>query len=317
MKQLDTTALHEKLTLAMRKSDWASCETNIALLKQIDPTSRKTLLLELEYLISRDQILAAVSVFINLEALFADSARLHYLGGWLNYKQKNFKRALIYFEESNKLAPSEFTQQWCGRTLTRLQQYDEAMAIFQNLKEQKHILGELAWIYLQKANFEKAKDCYEEILRQDSQNEFAKKQLLQIKTKTLSGEALSEEVKNLEAIGETPPDPVKIAYLEKLLERGLLAEFREKLHTWHLLDSKFSYRKSLAWLSYHHKVYDCAFTLFFTELDQSLTNNKILNALDMAAKKCHRTKELEEFYESHLDRLPTLRGRIKKLRAKF
>ena len=313
MSKALVTTLLRNMKQALSQGRLAEAADILDRLKREDPLSRETRGYELEYYLASERLSEAESLGKQLCRTFPDSARVWFLAGKLAYKQKRYADAETCFRESQRIYQSNQTQLWLGKTLTQTGEWNEAESLLTSVRDRfDHALLDLGWLYERRGDLEAAVGAYDAYLAIHPDHEFASRQRVRIKARSLEPEALIEEVERLVEFGEQIPDSLFGDYIEKLLDTGQGARARQEVKS-HLTDLDPRVGINVAWVCYRKQAYDLACDLFMAFLESNLTNFKYLNSLEAAAAKCSRLTELIEAYKRLAGSSPKLHGRLKTL----
>jgi len=307
------SVLKRNLRELIIQQDWVQAQALLQQLKEQDGFSKETHGLEYEYLIKSHHFVEAQAVSKQLLDWYADSSRFQFLTGLLYYIQKQYKKALPYFEESQNIYSSSYTQRYIGKTLTQLGQFETAEAILQTaLPHTDLILADLAWLYELQQQYQRAIEFISNYLQHKPNDQRAIEQLQRLKTKQLSSDEIQQEIESLAEMDEEIPPHLMVEHYQGLIKQGEIQQAREwvqqHIEQW---DSATMYQ--IAWDSYHFHLYDIAYQLFLKDFEVHQFQVKFLNSLEFACKKINKQQELAEFYEAWADKNKVLYGRRKKL----
>ena len=278
-----------------------------------DPLSRETRGYELEYYLASERLGEAESLAGQLCRTFPDSARVWFLAGKLAYRRKEYSNAETCFRESQRIYQSLQTKLWLGKTLTQMGEWSEAESLLTSVRDRfDNALLDLGWLYERKGDLEAALGAYDAYLAIHPDHEFASKQRVKLKARSLEPEALIEEVERLVEFGEQIPDSLFGNYIERLLDTGQGIRARQEVRS-RLKDLDRKVGVVVAWVCYRKQAYDLACDLFVAFLESNLANFKYLNALETAATKCNRLTEVITAYKLLAGSFPKLHGRLKTL----
>ncbi len=305
--------LQHNMRQALGAGRLKEAEAILARLQKEDPLSAATRGFELEFYLNSERFSEAEALAEQLCRLFPDSARILFLAGKLDYRRKRYPEAEARFRESLRLYPSRQTQYWLGKTLTQSGKFDEAESLLHlALEHQRLALLDLAWLYERKNDLEAALRALDEFLSEDPDNAYAAQQRIRIRAKMLEPEELVSEMGVLAGLGEEVPPSLFPEYVERLFQTGQSPMAREEIASrMRELDPKNAVR--LAWICYKAQAYDLACTLFLAHLDGNRSNIKYLTALEAAADKCGRLKEVAEAYKPFLSQSGQFYGRLRSL----
>lgn len=305
--------LRRNLKAALRAARLDEANDLLERLKSEAPLDPVTRGFELELLIASKHYQEAKSLADQLEQHFPNSSRIHFLVGKLAYRQKNYQKATAAFRESHRIYPHWRSQYWLGKTLTQSGALDEARTHLETVRPHfPPAARDLAWLYERKGDLEKALEYYEEVLRFEEDSSFTAQQVARVKAKMLRPEVLVDEVETLVAFGESIPDSIFPEYIANLLKTGQGDKARRLIHE-RLEQLSARLATSVGWDCYRAHAYDLTYDLFSRFIMENRSQFKLLNALEVAAKKCHR---VEALIESYLELAPLEKnfyGRIKKL----
>ncbi len=306
--------LHRNLKAALRAGRLEEARDLVERLKGEAPLDPATRGFELELLIEEKGYEEAKSLAAQLETQFPNSSRIQFLAGKLAYRRKNYAKAAASFRESHRIFPHWRSQYWLGKALTQRGELDEARFHLETVRPQFPLVArDLAWLFERKGDLEKALACYEEALPFEEDSSFTKAQMERVKAKMLKPEALVEEVESLVAFGEEVPDSIFPEYIADLFETGRGDKARRLIHA-RIEQLPAGLATRVGWNCYRAHAYDLAYDLFSRFILENRSQFKLLNALEAAAKKCHRVESLIERYAELAPREKNLYGRIKKLK---
>src|SRR5512139_2968893 len=97
--------LQHNLRQALSTGNLSEAENILARLKKEDPLSAASRGLELEYYLNSSRLAEADALAQQLSRLFPDSARIIFLAGRVDYRQKRYESAEAHFRESLRLYP--------------------------------------------------------------------------------------------------------------------------------------------------------------------------------------------------------------------
>jgi len=252
-----------------------------------------------------------------------------YLSGLIAYKQNQLNQALKHFQSALQIKPDHYySQKMLIITIMKQKKWEEALAHIHRALEyhpnDTFLLTQQARAYRAKGQYQKALKILEDILRKGEDNEFIRKQLLEIKALT-SGknpEEISQEISavlNLPSQKERPELwQIQAETLRKKGDlQGAIHAYRQALR----LDPKNIYiRKQLAFL--YKKLGDWEKAAeYMTEIFlQDPSDVFLRNSLSSIYKKHYGTwqwvKLLKEALHKHPDQV-SLYGLIKKYRAQL
>ncbi|MCI0653635.1 MAG: tetratricopeptide repeat protein [Methylococcaceae bacterium] len=306
--------LRRNLKQSLRNRQLRESQDLINQLKIEDPLSLETRGLELEFLIARENWPDALALAAQLQRLYPESARIHFLSGRLKYRHKQYDAALHFFEESNRLHRHWITQRWLGKTYTQQGKFEHAESLLLSVLDNHIAVNlDLAWLYERSEQPFRALGHVQSYLEKHPDEPFAKQQETRLKAQTVHPETLSSEFELLLELDEEIPLGMLPAYLNYLLESGQTQSARDFLSKYR---SRLDHNTgaSLAWVCYKLQAFDLAMDLFIQALPDKIRDVKYLSALESAARRCNRVAELIPYYENEAAQEKTLYGRIKRLR---
>lgn len=310
------TVLRRNLRQAIRRRDLEQAANLLQRLKSEEPLSVECRGLELEYLLAGDNREEARLLAEQLLRLHPGSARIHYLAGRMEYRERRYRQALARFTESDRLFPHWRARLWCGKSLTQLGDYAAAEGVLLELYADHPRVGrELAWLYERMENGERALRYLQPYLDRYPDDAGAQAQLQRLRSQELAPEELLAEVEMLLDLGEEIPQQMAAAYLQRLLERGE-GETARRFVAERLAEMGPETAAVLAWSCYRLQAYDLALQLFLAGLPAQTGNYKYLQSLEAAAARCDRLGELIAAYEQHAPEQKQLYGRIKRLKRR-
>jgi tetratricopeptide (TPR) repeat protein len=298
---------------ALRGNRLEEAEDILARLKKEDPLSQTTRGLELEFYLNSDRLTDAEALSEQLCRLFPESARIFFLAGKLTYQQKRYEQAEAHFRESLRLFPHWRGRHWLGKTLTQAGKLQEAESLLMSVVENnRRALLDLAWLHERRNDLDAALKVYDDFLLENPGNSYASEQKVRIKARMLEPEEFISEVSALTEMDEAVPAAIVPEFVQKLFDTGQSLRAREEvLERIKSLDAKTSVQ--VAWVCYRARAYDLACTIFLKHLGVNKSNFKYLNALESAADKCNRLRELMIAYEAFLPEEKHFYGRWKSL----
>ncbi len=307
------TTLRHNMRLALSAGKLNEAESILSRLKKEDPLSAETRGFELEFYIDSVRFAEAGALAPQLCRLFPDSARIMFLAGKLDYRQKRYETAELHFRESLRLYPHWHTRRWLGKTLTQAGKFEEAESLLLNvLESHRGALLDLAWLHERRNDLEAALRACNEFLVQNPGHAYASEQRTRIRARMLEPEELINEVGTLAALDEEIPSSLFPDYVRRLFETGETPRARDEiLARMERFDSKVAVQ--VAWVCYRAQAYDIACTLFLAQLGANKSNYKYLAALESAADKCRRLPEVVDAYKAHLPEARHFYGRWRSL----
>ncbi len=306
-------ALKRNIKLSLRKKDLSRAKEELEELKKLDLLSRETRGLELEYLIDIGHFQDAGTLSTQLVNLFPASSRIQFLAGSLAYRQKDYVRALPFFEESYRLHPSWYSEWFIGKTQTQAGNFAAAEPLFLRLvSEHPACLKDLAWLYERKNEFTQAEDVITQYLKYFPRDAHAKQQLQRLQAHALPAEDVLDEVETLSSFDEEIPVALLTEYVETRLIRGE----GDAVRKWLLPRiEKLNARdaQSVGWACHRLNAFDLSFELLLKNFTHQSGNFKYLGALESSAEKSGQIERLIELYEQYADEDKRFYGRIKRL----
>ncbi len=306
-------ALKRNIKLSLRKKDLTRAKEGLEELKRLDLLAKETRGLELEYLIDIEHFQEAGTLATQLVNLFPASSRIQFLAGRLAYRQKDYARALPFFEESYRLHPSWRSEWFIGKTQTQAGNFDAAEPLFLRLiSEHPTCLKDLAWLYERKNELARAQSVVNQYLRNFPRDAFAKQQLQRLQAHALPVADILDEVETLCSFDEDIPVALLTEYVETRLTRGE----GDALRKWLLPRiEKMNAREaqSVGWVCYRLNAFDLSFELLLKNFTAQSGNFKYLGALESSAEKSGQVERLIELYEQYADEDKRFYGRIKRL----
>jgi tetratricopeptide (TPR) repeat protein len=305
--------LRRNLQQALHANRLADADEILSRLKKEDPLSRETRGLELELLLKAHRLAEAQALAEQLCQLFPDSGRIQQLAGQVAYRQKRYAEALVCFRESQRVFPHWQTQQWMGKTLTQLGDFEQAESLL--LAAREHSVQawlDLGWLYERRKDWSAAAEAYEAFLKLHPGHNFATQGLTRVRAKQMDPESLIEEAETLAEFGEAMPEALFEEYIDKLFATGQGPAAREALLA-RLpgLDARQGTR--LAWVCHRAHAYDLACELFLRHLETNLASFKHLAALEASAAKCGRLQDVLNAYRRLAPQERKLYGRMRNL----
>jgi len=306
-------ALKRNIKLSLRQKDLTRAKEGLEELKRLDLLAKETRGLELEYLIDIEHFQEAGTLATQLVNLFPASSRIQFLAGRLAYRQKDYARALPFFEESYRLHPSWRSEWFIGKTQTQAGNFDAAEPLFLRLiSEHPTCLKDLAWLYERKNELARAQSVVNQYLRNFPRDAFAKQQLQRLQAHALPVADILDEVETLCSFDEDIPVALLTEYVETRLTRGE----GDALRKWLLPRiEKMNAREaqSVGWVCYRLNAFDLSFELLLKNFTAQSGNFKYLGALESSAEKSGQVERLIELYEQYADEDKRFYGRIKRL----
>jgi len=285
----------------------------LARLKKEDPLSAATRGLELEYYVNSSRFTEADALAEQLCRLFPDSARILFLAGKTDYRQKRYESAEARFRESLRLYPHGQTRHWLGKTLTQAGKFEEAESLLRMVSEEyRHALIDLAWLHERRNDLEAALKAYDDFLAGNPGDPYAAEQRTRIRARMLEPEQLIDEVGALADLDEEIPPTLLPEFIRGLFETGQSLRARQEILA-HADRAGPKVAVQIAWVCYRAQAYDLACTLFIAHLGANKSNVKYLNALESAAGKCMRLPDVLAAYKTHLPEARHLYGRGRSL----
>ena len=311
------SALKHNIKQLIYQRDWPSALDGLAKLKQLAPLELETRGLELEYLVAAEQQQDAQNLAKQLIQLFPASSRVHYLSGLLAYREKDYRAALLAFEESSRLYPHWRTERYIGKTSTQSGNFELAeMKLLPLAAKHPVCLLDLAWLYERQQQYSYAQQSIEEYLKYKPEDEYAILQLQRLQAQVLSVDQVAEEVETLTDFGENIPIGLLAKYLRNQLELGNGNLLRQWLPPrLEHIEKKDSVK--LAWICYQLNTYDLAYTLFLKDFAGQYNNVKYRSALELSAERSGQIENLTTVYEQYCELDNRFYGRLAKLRKKI
>ncbi len=306
-------ALKRNIKLSLRKKDLSRAKEELEELKKLDLLSLETRGLELEYLVDIGHFQDAGTLSTQLVNLFPASSRIQFLAGRLAYRQKDYVRALPFFEESYRLHPSWRSEWFIGKTQTQAGNFAAAEPLFLRLtSEHPACLKDLAWLYERKNEFTRAEDVITQYLKYFPRDAHAKQQLQRLQAHALPVEDVLDEVETLSSFDEEIPVALLTEYVETRLIRGE----GDAVRKWLLPRiGKLNARdaQSVGWACHRLNAFDLSFELLLKNFTHQSGNFKYLGALESSAEKSGQIERLIELYEQYAGEDKRFYGRIKRL----
>ena len=306
-------ALQHNLRQALSIGRVNEAETILARLKKEDPLSAATRGFELELLLNSGRIAEADALARQLCRLFPDSARIIFLAGRVNYRQKRYEPAEGHFRESLRLYPHWRTRHWLGKTLTQAGKFEEAESLLQMVVDHnRYALLDLGWLHERRNDLDAALKAYDEFLAENPGHTYASEQQTRIRARMLDPEDLISEVGALVDMDEEIPQALFPEFVRTLFETGQSPRAREEIQAKAgRLEAKVAVQ--VAWVCYRAQAYDVACDLFLQHLGVNKSNIKYLVALESAADKCKRLPDVIAAYKTYLPEARQFYGRWRSL----
>ncbi len=310
-------SLRRNIKRWINQRNWMAAEQALTELKRLDPLDLRTRGLELEYLTGQEQYHDAQLLARQLTQLFPASSRIHYLAGLVAYRQKNYKRALAAFEESNKLYPNWRTQRYIGKTCTQSGHFETAESqLLPLISNHPVCLLDLAWLYERKSQYTRALTMLEQYLRYKPLDSFAEQQKQRLQAHALSPDQIQDEVASLNDFGEHIPIGLLIEFVRTEITQGRGRMVREMLMPRvEKLESKEAVQ--LGWACYHLNVYELAFVLMMRDFAKQYNNFKYRAALEVSAERSGRLDDIISLYERFSETDKRFFGRIARLKKRI
>jgi len=305
--------LKRNIKLSLRNKDPNKAKEGLEELKRHDLLGIETRGLELEYLIEIGHFQYAATLATQLVNLFPASSRIQFLAGRLAYRQKDYARALPFFEESYRLYPSWRSEWFIGKTQTQAGNFDAAEPLLLRLvSEHPACLKDLAWLHERKNEFARAEAIVSQYLRHFPRDAFAKQQLQRLQAHALPAVDVLDEVETLSSFDEDIPVALLTEYVETRLTRGE----GDAVRKWLLPRiKKMNARdaQSVGWVCHRLNAFDLSFELLLKNFTLQSGNFKYLGALESSAEKSGQMERLIELYEQYADEDKRFYGRMKRL----
>jgi len=313
MSKAIVETLRHNMRQALSTGRLIEAESILSRLKKEDSLSAATRGFELEYLIDANRLAEAEALAGQLCRLFPDSARVLFLAGKVEYRQKRYETAEAHFRESLRLYPHWRTRQWLGKALTQEGKFLEAESLLTLvLEHSRHALLDMAWLHERRGDLDAALKAYDDFLAENAGNPYAAEQRIRVRARKMEPEELITEMGALSELKEEIPPSLFPEYVGKLFETGQTPKAREQiLARVDRMDARTAVQ--VAWICYRTQAYDLACTLFLAHLGVNRANYKYLNALQSAADKCNRVPEVAAEYERLLPESPQFHGRLRSL----
>ena len=306
-------ALKRNIKLSLRNKDLSSAKEGLEELKQHDLLGMETRGLEFEYLIDSDHFQEAAALATQLVNLFPASSRIQFLAGRLAYRQKDYARALPFFEESYRLHPSWHSEWFIGKTQTQAGNFEVAEPMLLRLvSEHPACLKDLAWLYERKNEFARAEAMVNQYLRHFPRDALAKQQLQRLLAHALPEADVLDEVETLSSFDEDIP----VALLSEYVETRLIRGEGDAVRKWLLpriekMDARDA--QSVGWVCHKLNAFDLSFELLLKNFTAQNGNFKYLGALESSAEKSGQMERLIELYQQYADDDKRFYGRMKRL----
>jgi tetratricopeptide (TPR) repeat protein len=306
-------ALKRNIKLSLRKKDLSRAKEGLEELQRHDLLGVETRGLELEYLIEIGQLQDAATLAIQLVNLFPASSRIQFLAGRLAYRQKDYVRALPFFEESYRLYPSWRSEWFIGKSQTQAGNFEAAEPLFLRLiDEHPACLKDLAWLYERKNEFARAQSVVNQYLRHFPQDALARQQLQRLQAHALPMADVLDEVETLSSFDEDIPVALLCEYVETRLTRGEGDAVRKWLLP-RIEEMNARDAQSVGWVCHRLNAFDLSFELLLKNFTAQRGNFKYLGALESSAEKSGQMERLIEIYEQYADEDKRFYGRMKRL----
>ena len=277
------------------------------------PLSAETRGFELELAFVAGRLAEAQTLAGELVKSHPESARIRYLAGRVAYAHKDYGTAIACFDQSNRLHPHWRSTRWLGKALTQAGDYERAEPLLlELLPAHPPVAVDLAWLHERRGDLDQAAEQLDRYLATHPDDTFAREQRLRVQSQRTSVEELAEEIEALEAVDEVPPPAMLPSYVEGLLKSARGEQARRFIQQ-HAPDWTSAVATAVGWACYRHHAQDLAYDLFVRALPDQLTNFKLLNTLEAAARQCRREADLVSRYRELAERDPRLYGRIKRL----
>ncbi|MFV2055465.1 MAG: tetratricopeptide repeat protein [Thiohalomonadales bacterium] len=310
-------ALKHNIKQWILQKDWSATQDGLAQLKQLAPLAVETRGLELEYLLMVERRAEAKDLAKQLLHLFPGSSRIQYLGGLLAYREKDYKAALLAFEESHRLYPHWRTERYIGKTCTQSGNFELAETRLVHLSEKYPVcLLDLAWLYERKQQFSRAQESVQQYLKCHPDDNYASQQLQRLQAHVLTPEQIKEEVETLTDFGEPIPIGLLAEYIRSLLGAGSGNILREWLQP-RIEEIEAKDCVHLAWICYEFHSYDLAYSLFLKDFARQYNNVKYRAVLELSADRSGQIEDLLTVYERYSETDKRFYGRVLKLRKKI
>jgi len=304
--------LRHNLRQALSGGRLSEAESILAHLQKEDPLSAATRGFELELYINSSRFVEADALAAQLCRLFPDSARIVFLVGKLDYRQKRYEAAEGHFRESLRLYPHWRTRYWLGKTLTQAGKFEEAESLLLGvLENHRGALLDLAWLHERRNDLESALKACDDFLAENPGHAYASAQRTRIRARMLEPEELIDEVGALADLDEEIPQSLFPEFVRRLFETGQSPRARQEILAREGLDAKVAVQ--VGWVCYHAQAYDIACTIFLAHLASNKSNYKYLAALESAADKCNRLPDVVAAYKTHLPKARHFYGRWRSL----
>jgi tetratricopeptide (TPR) repeat protein len=317
MRNKDQTAfllvLKRNIKLSLRNKALNRAKEGLEELRRHDLLGRETRGLELEYLIDMGHFQDAATLATQLVNLFPASSRIQFLAGSLDYRQKDYARALPFFEESYRLHPGWYSEWFIGKTQTQAGNFDAAEPLLLRLVgEHPACLKDLAWLYERRSEFARAESVVNQYLRQFPRDALARQQLQRLQAHALSSADVLDEVETLSSFDEDIPVALLTKYVETRLTRGEGDAVRKwllpRIEKMNARDAQ-----SVGWVCHRLNAFDLSFELLLKNFTHQSSSFKYLGALESSAEKSGQMERLIEIYEQYADEDKRFYGRMKRL----
>jgi tetratricopeptide (TPR) repeat protein len=306
-------ALKRNIKLSLRKKDLSRAKEGLEELQRHDLLGVETRGLELEYLIEIGQLQDAATLAIQLANLFPASSRIQFLAGRLAYRQKDYVRALPFFEESYRLYPSWRSEWFIGKSQTQAGNFEAAEPLFLRLVgEHPTCLKDLAWLYERKNEFARAQSVVNQYLRHFPRDALARQQLQRLQAHALPMADVLDEVETLSSFDEDIPVALLCEYVETRLTRGEGDAVRKWLLP-RIEEMNARDAQSVGWVCHRLNAFDLSFELLLKNFTLQSGNFKYLGALESSAEKSGQMERMIVIYEQYADEDKRFYGRMKRL----
>lgn len=310
--------LRRQVSRAVAEGNFVAAEAVLSQLQEIAPHWADTRGLELEIRLKSGRLDEAGVLVPQLLALFPQSAKIHFLAGLFHYKSRRYAQARPCFEESGKLHPFWGTSRYLAKTLSQMASTrDEAEAILLPLARQHpECWIDLAWVYQQKQDIERAVEATERYLEVEPQNEFARSRLQSLKAKLLDPGDVQAEVELLLELGEPVSNELLGSYFEALLKTGQMQRARDFFAA---QARQLSGRAAtgIGWVAYQLKAHDLAVDWFLLGLDDNRRDFKFFSALEKAAELSGKGDAVLRAYKERIPADVHFHGHIKRLQKRL
>ncbi len=294
-----------KVRDALRSGDLSKAEQLLDDIVIEHGTSENVCALDIEMLMRARRMDEAHSAIAHSLDRFKGSSRILYLSGRHAFATGNFVQAADYFSQSDAVKSRWLTQRWQSQALIKAKKYKQAEEILLAiLPNHPQVRLDLATLYELTEQYQVALMYVNQHLNDHPDDILA--QTMQEKLR----EQEKETVPKNEATKGSYNFPKRV---ESLLEEGKNKEveflIKQNLPLWNKDTAA-----EIAWCCYRRKLYDLSLELFKVSLEDHLHDYEFLSAFESSAMKTHRVEEALSAYESLVDCLKPLEGRIKALR---